>query len=74
MWALLYGGMAWLGGASALACPDCVPGKVARAQVWDQQLVSNLLAALLPFLVVGVVCAWVDLRSKPVRVSKRKSP
>ena len=40
----------------AAACPDCAVGRQARSEVWNQDFGPNLLFALLPFLLIGVIC------------------
>src|SRR4051794_7678425 len=40
----------------AAACPNCAIGRQARSQVWNDDFGTNLLAALLPFAVIGSVC------------------
>jgi hypothetical protein len=41
-----------------LACPDCLAGRMARQQVWSDDLVVNVLIALVPFIVIGAVSIW----------------
>lgn len=41
--------------ATAAACPNCAAGRAARASVFDRDFGRNLLTALAPFLVIGVV-------------------
>jgi hypothetical protein len=42
--------------AEVAACPNCSPGKQARAEIWRDDFAWRVSAALLPFLLVGVVC------------------
>lgn len=47
--------------APAQACPNCDPGREARADVWsDGFFLRNLATAVLPFVVIGAVCASVQ--------------
>jgi hypothetical protein len=48
------------GPAPVLACPKCAAGVVARGQVWNDGFAFNLLAAVLPFLVVGTISFVVE--------------
>ena len=41
----------------AVACPSCVEGVQARAAVWQDDFGPQLVVVLLPFLVIGVLCA-----------------
>jgi hypothetical protein len=50
--------------AAVSACPNCPTARAARVEVFDQDFGHNLLMALAPFLVVGVVAASVH-RSGP---------
>jgi hypothetical protein len=43
--------------APARACPNCAAGREARAAVWSDGFVRNLATAVLPFVVIGAVCA-----------------
>jgi hypothetical protein len=47
------------------ACPGCPVGRSAREQVFQDGFAMNLLVAILPFAVVGLVCMWVE---RPGRV------
>ena len=42
------------------ACPSCPAGEEARAQVVHQDLGTNLLVALAPFLLVGLASRWAE--------------
>lgn len=48
--------------APALACPDCAVGIQARSDVWSQDFWFNLLVAVMPFLVIGAACIYVEER------------
>lgn len=39
----------------SIACPNCPVGRAARQEVFGSDFGSNLLVALAPFLVVGLV-------------------
>jgi hypothetical protein len=56
---------AWLSAAltfpaTALACPDCSIGRVAREQLWSDNFATNLATALAPFLVIVVASLWAE--------------
>jgi hypothetical protein len=56
------------------ACPTCPAGREARSEVWTGAFGENLLHTLLPFVVIGVICAcveWMD-RATPVTEKLRK--
>jgi hypothetical protein len=60
---VLLGALTFLVAAQAelaRACPDCVVGAAARAQVWRDDFAFNLAVALIPFVFVGAVSAWAD--------------
>jgi hypothetical protein len=42
------------------ACPNCPAGQAARQQVCDDGLATNLITALVPFLIVGMVSLWAE--------------
>lgn len=46
----------------AFACPACAAGIAARARVLGPELWTNLTVALLPFLVVALVCLRIERR------------
>lgn len=46
--------------ATVWACPSCPVGRTARQQVLDQEFETNLMIALLPSLVVGLVSRWAE--------------
>jgi hypothetical protein len=46
----------------ALACPSCPIGRAARQQVCSDGFATKLWAVVLPFLVIGVLTAWVERR------------
>lgn len=50
--------------AAVSACPNCPTARAARVEVFDQDFGRNLLMALAPFLVVGVITTAV-YRSGP---------
>jgi hypothetical protein len=56
--AVLAGGLALP--SSAGACPSCPIGNQARSEVWNQDFGFNVFVALLPFLVIGAICARVE--------------
>lgn len=68
MTAVLALPMVLLAAVTAAACPDCPVGREARADVWNHDFAFNLLAALAPFVLIGLVSALVG--SAP---SKRRS-
>lgn len=45
---------------TAWACPNCPVGRAARQQVCEDGLATNLLTALVPFLIVGMVSVWAE--------------
>jgi hypothetical protein len=51
----------------AHACPDCAVGKQARAELWNDDFTYNLVVALLPFLVVGLVSYQLNGIGRPDR-------
>jgi hypothetical protein len=61
---------AWAAGVGALgacalarpafACPDCAAGRQARAQVRAEGFGAGVLAALVPFLIVGAASACAE--------------
>jgi hypothetical protein len=44
----------------ALACPSCAAGIEARAELWSRDFALHLLAALVPFLIVGLACVYAE--------------
>jgi hypothetical protein len=46
---------------TALACPRCAAGQAARQQVLEG-FSTNLAIMLLPFMVVGLLSAWLGRR------------
>jgi hypothetical protein len=54
----------------ARACPSCPAGRQARSEVWNDDFGFNLLVALLPFLVVGAICARAEAIGRPARRSR----
>ena len=42
------------------ACPNCPVGRAARQQAWEDGLATNLLIALVPFVLVGMVSLWAE--------------
>ncbi|HEU4410248.1 MAG TPA: hypothetical protein VFS43_33640 [Polyangiaceae bacterium] len=55
----------------ALACPDCAPGREARAQAWQDDFGFNLSVALLPFVLIGAVSAWANGIGQPPALRAR---
>lgn len=51
---------AFTAASTAWACPNCPVGRVARQQVWDDGLATNLVIALVPFILVGMVSVWAE--------------
>jgi hypothetical protein len=51
--------------APADACPNCALGRQARAQVWNESFGLNLIVALLPFLLVAVICLCAEKIGRP---------
>ena len=56
-----------------VACPNCIVGREARAQVWNDAFTSHLLVTLLPFLLIGAICLCVESLGRPPN-RKAKSP
>jgi hypothetical protein len=57
------------------ACPACPAGRQARSEVWSCGFGENLLRMLLPFVVIGVICAsieWTARAPAPVFEKFRK--
>ncbi len=52
--------------APATACPGCDPGKLARAQVLNDNFLVNLLIALAPFAVMTGVSLWANRVGRPL--------
>jgi hypothetical protein len=44
----------------AAACPSCAEGVLARQAVWQEGFGRNFACALLPFLIIGAVCAGAE--------------
>jgi hypothetical protein len=42
------------------ACPDCAEGMLARQAVLQEHLSRNFACAVLPFLIIGAICAGVE--------------
>lgn len=42
------------------ACPSCAEGVLARQAVLQEHFGRNFACAVLPFLIIGVVCAGVE--------------
>jgi hypothetical protein len=51
---------AFTAAGAAWACPNCPVGRAARQQVCDDGLATNLVIALVPFLLVGAVSVWAE--------------
>jgi hypothetical protein len=49
----------------AAACPDCAIGKQARSEVWGRDFGFNLFVALLPFVIIGAICARAEGVGRP---------
>ncbi len=45
----------------ALACPNCPLGVQARSEVWNDNFTYYLVVALLPFVMVGLICRSIEL-------------
>lgn len=45
---------------TAWACPRCAVGITARQQVWDDGFATNLVVALVPFVLVVMVSVWAE--------------
>lgn len=70
---LFAAGLPWLlltQAPTARACPDCVIGRTARAQVWSDEWAFNLSAVLLPFAAVAAASFWAE-RSDTLARGKR---
>jgi hypothetical protein len=37
------------------ACPDCLPGRLARGEIWDAGSLGHLAAVALPFAGIGAL-------------------
>lgn len=46
----------------AEACPSCATGESARSEVWADDFGYYLCVALLPFVIIGAICAYVERR------------
>jgi hypothetical protein len=55
----------------ALACPSCEAGIRARSEVWSDGFAAHFAIALLPFLVIGLVCFYAESIGRP-RGQRRK--
>ena len=51
---------AFTAAGAAWACPNCPVGRAARQQVFDDGLATNLVIALVPFILVGMVSVWAE--------------
>jgi hypothetical protein len=51
--------------APALACPRCAVGQEARRQVWQDDFFPHLAAAVLPFVIIGAICARLHALGRP---------
>ncbi len=56
--------------STALACPDCAVGQVARQLVWTDSFSFHLAVTLTPFAIVAVVCVWADRIGRPASGSQ----
>lgn len=54
-WVLLAG--LWVSAAS-LACPDCPTARVVKASVLGEGFWTYLVMAVVPFLLIGALSAW----------------
>jgi hypothetical protein len=59
--------MSLVAGGDAWACPSCPVGRAARQQLLDDDFGRNLVIALAPFLVVGLVARWAERIGRDVR-------
>ena len=57
----------------AFACPDCVEGRAARSQVWQDGFAQNLVVALLPFLLIGAISARAEAIGRRPTTRQRES-
>lgn len=57
--------------AGAWACPDCLPGRIARARVIEQSFSSNLAITVAPFLVLVGLAVLVERIGAGPRPGKR---
>ena len=55
----------------AAACPRCAEGMLARAAVLREDFGRNFAFSVLPFLIIGAVCARVEGIGRPRAPSKR---
>lgn len=53
---------------SVAACPNCALGREARALVWTEDFLFNLLLVIVPFLLIGAVSALAN------RVGQSRDP
>jgi hypothetical protein len=51
--------------APAVACPRCVVGQEARRQVWQDDFLPHLAVAVLPFIIIGAICARLHALGRP---------
>lgn len=57
---IAVGAASWVASASAGACPSCPVGQTARQQVLEQDFGTNLLIAVIPFLLVALFARWAE--------------
>jgi hypothetical protein len=46
--------------AASSLCPDCPPARAARALVLGDEIWTNLLWVVLPFVVIALVVGWLS--------------
>ena len=72
-WAALLA-MVSIGATRASACPDCAPGRAARAQVWADEFLANLAFTLAPFVVLVVVTMLISRSGLPDEPRRQHTP
>lgn len=56
------------------ACPDCAVGIVARAEVYDRDFAFNLVVAVLPFLIIGIICRGIEVAVRAALTGQKLDP
>lgn len=51
--------------APASACPGCALGQEARREVWRDDFFPHLAVAVLPFIIIGAICARLHTLGRP---------
>ncbi|MCW5833617.1 MAG: hypothetical protein KIS78_14540 [Labilithrix sp.] len=58
--------------SASSACPSCPVGRAARQDVFDQDFGTNLMIALFPFLVIGLVSRAAERIGRPAARRERE--